>query len=131
MRKLPSLGEQEMDLLKYVAENSPASVREVATYFEKEKGLARTTVLTVMERLRKKGFLNRSKVDGVFKYAAKMETGDVLSHKVSDFIERTLGGSVSPLLSYFMSSASNLSVEEIQQLKSLAAKLDGGKDGVR
>lgn len=128
MKKIPSLGEQEMDLLKYVAENSPLSVREVAVFFEKEKGLARTTVLTVMERLRKKGFLVRSKTDGIFKYSAKMETGDVLSHKVSDFIERTLGGSVSPLINYFMSSP-NLSEDEIRQLKDLAAKLGTGKEG--
>lgn len=125
MRKIPSLGEQEMELLKYVSENAPITVREVAGAFEKK--LARTTVLTMMERLRKKGFLNRAKVDGVFKYTAKFETGDVLNHKVSDFIERTLGGSMSPLMSYFMSSP-KLSDDEIRQLKEIVAKIDGGKE---
>lgn len=126
MKKLPSLGEQEMDLLKYIGAHSPITVREVAVHFEREKQLARTTVLTVMERLRKKGFLSRSKVDGIFQYSARLETGDVLSHKVSDFIERTLGGSVSPLLNYF-SSSTKLSQDEIRQLKELAAKLGKGK----
>lgn len=123
MKKMPRLGEQEMEILKYVNEFAPVAVRDVAEHFEKSKGLARTTVLTVMERLRKKGFLSRSQDDGVFKYSAKFETGDVLSSKVSDFIEKTLGGSVSPLLSYFISS-DKLSQEEITQLKNLAAKLD-------
>lgn len=126
MKKIPSLGGQEMDLLKYITERAPVSVRDVAEFFEKEKGLARTTVLTVMERLRKKGFLSRAKVDGIFQYTAKMETGDLLSHKVSDFIERTLGGSVSPLLNYFMAN-SKLSRAELEQLKELAAKLDKEK----
>lgn len=123
MKKMPRLGEQEMEILKYVNERAPVAVRDVAEHFEKSKGLARTTVLTVMERLRKKGFLTRAQADGVFKYSAKFETGDVLSSKVSDFVEKTLGGSMSPLLSYFLSS-DKLSDEEINQLKTLAAKLD-------
>ena len=123
MKKMPRLGEQEMEILKFVNEQAPVSVRDVAEQFEKSQGLARTTVLTVMERLRKKGFLTRAQVEGVFQYSAKFETGDVLSSKVSDFVEKTLGGSVSPLLSYFISS-SKLSDAEISQLKDLAAKLD-------
>ena len=128
MRQIPSLGEQEMELLRYVWEHAPVSVRDVAQQFEKEKGLARTTVLTVMERLRKKGFLSRTKMYGIFQYSAKIETQDLLTHKISDFIEKTLGGSVSPLFQHFLSS-DRLSAKEIQQLKDLAAKLDmEGKD---
>ncbi len=126
MKKIPSLGEQEMELLRYVSENAPVSVRDVALHFEAERNLARTTILTVMERLRKKGFLSRARMDGVFKYHAKFETGDVLRSKVSDFVEKTLGGSVGPLFTYFMSS-SNLSENEISQLKDLAAKLEQKK----
>lgn len=127
MKKIPSLGEQEMDILVYVGANSPISVRDVAQHFEQEKQLARTTVLTVMERLRKKGFLGRTQIDGVFKYTAKIETGDILSSKISDFVEKTLGGSVGPLFSYFISS-SNLTDEEIQNLKELVLKLEQGKE---
>ncbi len=123
MKKIPSLGEQEMEILRYIGEHSKTSVKDVAAHFEKEKGLARTTVLTVMERLRKKGFLSRSQIDGIFKYSAKIETAEVMTSKVSDFIEKTLGGSISPLFNYFLSS-SKLSKEEISKLKELAAKLE-------
>lgn len=123
MKKIPSLGEQEMDILKYVDAHSPISVREVAQHFEIEKRLARTTVLTVMERLRKKGFLSRSQSGGVFKYSSKIETDTLLTNKISDFVEKTLGGSVGPLFNYFMSS-SKLTSEEINQLKEMASKLE-------
>lgn len=126
MKKTPSLGEQEMDILKYVDAHSPISVRDVAQYFETEKNLARTTVLTVMERLRKKGFLSRAQLDGVFKYSSKIETSDLLSSKISDFVERTLGGSISPLFNYFISS-SNLSADEITKLKEMASMLEKDK----
>ena len=123
MKKIPSLGEQEMEILKHVSAHSPISVREVAAHFESEKGLARTTVLTVMERLRKKGFLTRSQLEGVYKYSAKIGTDALISNKISDFVEKTLGGSVSPLFNYFLSS-SKLTADEIQQLKEMAAKLE-------
>lgn len=128
MKKIPSLGEQEMDILKYISANSPIAVRDVAQHFEQEKKLARTTVLTVMERLRKKGFLSRSQTDGVFKYSSKIKTGDVLTSKISDFVEKTLGGSVGPLFNYFLSS-SNLNEDEIKKLKELAEKLEQGREG--
>lgn len=123
MGKIPSLGEQEMELLKFISNHSQISVREVAMYFENEKGLARTTVLTVMERLRKKGFLKREKVDGIFKYSSKFNANEILSSKISDFVERMLGGSISPLFSYFINSM-DLSKEEIQQLKILSQKIE-------
>ena len=125
MKKVPSLGDQEMDILKYIDANSPVSVRDVAQHFEVEKKIARTTVLTVMERLRKKGFVSRAQVDGIYKYSAKIETETLLTNKISDFVEKTLGGSVGPLVNYFMSS-SKLTKEEIHQLKEMAAKLEKG-----
>ncbi len=123
MRKTPSLGEQEMALLKYISEQAPVSVRELAAHFEKERGLARTTVLTMTERLRKKGFLSRAKFDGIFQYSAKFETGDVMTGKVGEFIERTLGGSLSPLFNYFLTNK-DLTKDELEQLKKMAAKLE-------
>ncbi|MEN0060152.1 MAG: BlaI/MecI/CopY family transcriptional regulator [Bdellovibrio sp.] len=127
MKKIPSLGEQEMEILKYINANSPVSVRDVASHFEVEKNLARTTVLTVMERLRKKGFLSRAQQDGVFKYTAKIETEDLLSSKVSNFVEKTLGGSVGPLFNYFISSA-KLSEDEISKLREMASKIEKTKE---
>lgn len=128
MKKIPSLGEQEMEILKFISENEPVTVRDVAQYFEVEKKLARTTVLTVMERLRKKGFLARQKDLGVFVYSAKFQTRDVLTSKVTDFVQKTLGGSVSPLLKYFLDSK-QLSKDEVEQLKALVAKFDDGDGG--
>ena len=41
------------------------SVAQAAQYFGATQGLARTTILSVMERLREKGYLVREKRDGV------------------------------------------------------------------
>ncbi len=53
-----------------------------------------------------------------------MEKEEFLHRKVSDFVQKTLGGSVSPLFSYF-SESKNLSPQEIEQLKALVEKMEG------
>jgi predicted transcriptional regulator len=73
-----TLGEQETQILREIVENGSGSVGELQARFGEPKGLARSTVLTMMERLRAKGFLVRKRQDGVFRYAPR-EGGDVLS----------------------------------------------------
>lgn len=130
MKPLPSLGEQEIEILRYVSSQGEISVREVAEHFEKSKGLARTTILTVMERLRKKGFLSREKIDGIFKYSEKIEAQTVMKSKVTEFVERTLGGSVNPLIQYF-AGQKNLSAEEVEKLRAIVADFDKSNKGKR
>ena len=65
-----SIGDQELALLQHLSEHGEASVGEVAAAFGEPRGLARSTVLTMMERLRAKAYLRRRQVDGVYRYAA-------------------------------------------------------------
>ncbi len=62
----PNIGRAEMDILRYITDHHPVTVRQVADHVSETKGLVRTTVLNVMERLRQKGYLARKKADGVF-----------------------------------------------------------------
>ena len=60
-----------------------ATVAEVVERFGQPRGLARSTVLTMMERLRKKGHLSRQQVDGVYRYATRTAPGDAVQHAVA------------------------------------------------
>ncbi len=95
-----SLGDQELEVLRYVAEHAPISVGEVAAQFGEPRGLARTTILTVMERLRQKGYLTRQKKDNIYRYWPQMPQGEVLKGLVQEFVEKTLAGSLSPFVAY-------------------------------
>lgn len=125
MKNMPSLGGQEIEVLKYVAQMGQTSVRDAATYFEEKSGLARTTVMTVLERLRKKGYLSRSKQNGLFVYAEKVETESVLKSRVGDFVEKTLGGSISPLLNYF-AEQKDISPDELAKLQEILKSFGKG-----
>lgn len=125
MKNMPSIGEQEIEVLRFISQMGQVSVRDAATYFDEQRGLARTTIMTVMERLRKKGYLSRSKQDGLFVYSEKVETENVLKSRVGDFVEKTLGGSISPLLSYF-AEHKNISPDELDKLQKILKSLDAG-----
>jgi predicted transcriptional regulator len=118
----PSLGEQELEVLRFIAARAPISVREVAEEFGEVRGLARTTVLTMMERLRRKGFLTRKRRAGTFRYAPRVPQSELLQSLVRQFVEKTLAGSLSPVVAY-LTTARNLSAEDLAELERLIAEL--------
>ena len=130
MKKRATLGEQEIEVLRFVAGRAPCSVREVAVEFGEPRGLARTTVLTVMERLRKKGFLRRERRGSAWSYRPTVPTAELHHGLVRDFVDRTLGGSLSPFVAY-LTDAKGLSREEVASLKKLVRELESRRRGGR
>jgi predicted transcriptional regulator len=114
--------------LRYVADRHPVSVREVADHVAATSGKARTTVLTVMERLREKGYLVRRRKGGVYLYSPKRSQADVLRNLVADFVREALGGSVSPFVVYLAEEA-NLNDGEVRELARLVADLEAQRAG--
>jgi len=117
-----SLGEQELELLRYVTEHAPVTVAEVTEDYGKQVGLARTTIKTMMERLHKKGYLAREAHEGAFRYAAAMPKADLLQGLVSHFVEKTLAGSLSPFVAY-LAKGKDVSDQEFAELEQLVAEL--------
>lgn len=123
-----SIGREELLLLRYVADHQPVTVREVADAFAESSGKARTTILTVMERLREKRYLTRRKVRGVYHYAPRIEKGEFLREQVSEFVRETLGGSLSPFMAY-LSRGAELSGAELEQLRRIVDDLEEQRKG--
>ena len=118
-----TIGDQELALLQHIAEAGDASVGEVAAAFGESRGLARSTVLTMMERLRAKAYLQRKQVDGgVFRYSTTARQDDVVRNAVGSFVEKTLQGSVSPFVAW-MSQRTEVSDNELAELEALVATL--------
>lgn len=127
-----SLGDQEGQVLGYVAKSAPITVGEAAKHFGRAQGLARTTISTVMERLRRKGYLRRRKVRGVYHYSPRVPKGDLLRSLVRDFANRVFDGSAEPFVAYLAKDA-ELDEEEVAMLerlvRDLAKRRKGGRDG--
>ena len=121
-----TIGEQELALLRYIADRGAVSVAEAVDAFGSERGLARSTVLTMMERLRKKGHLGRRLLDGIYRYRARSSSADLLKGAVRHFVEGKLNGSVSPFLAY-LSESRDVSDEELRELEGIVARLNAAK----
>lgn len=122
----PGIGRAEMEILKYISENHPVAVREVADHIAETKGHVRTTVLNVMERLRKKGYLRRRKAEGIYEYSPTVPRTDLLRNLVRDFVDKTLGGSLSPFVA-FLAEDANLTPDEFAELKKIVEDLEERK----
>jgi predicted transcriptional regulator len=80
MMKRKGITPAEVTLLRYILDNQPVTVRQVADYMTEQHGLARTTVLTHMERLRKRHILERTEVDGIISLSAMISQRKRLRH---------------------------------------------------
>jgi len=123
-----ALGSTEIEILRYVGEHYPISATEVAEYVAQTTGQARTTVLTIMDRLRRKGYLTRKHIGGVYRYSPKVPNQELLRSLVKDFVDTTLGGSVSPFVA-FLAEGNPISEDDLNLLTRLVRdmKRKGGR----
>lgn len=127
MPECKTIGQAELEILKYIQDHHPVTVRDVAEHISQTKGHVRTTVLNVMARLCRKGYLQRAKVDGVFQYRPRLAKGELLRRLVRDFVDRALGGSLSPFVAYLAEDA-RLSADDLTRLRQLVRELDNPQE---
>jgi predicted transcriptional regulator len=127
MKKPPTkkLSDLELNLLRHLAASEGLTVREVTETYGKEHGYARTTVQTLLERLRTKGYATRRPVDNGagFVYVSSLSPADLMQSVVGKFVSRALGGSVSPLVAYLIEQG-DLNEEEVKRLRSMLDQLE-------
>ena len=116
-------GSTEIEILRYIGDHHPISVGEMAEYVAGTTGQARNTILTIMERLRQKGHLTRKKIGGVYRYSPKVAKQVLLQTLVRNFVDTTLGGSVSPFVA-FLSESGPISTDDLETLKRLVRDLE-------
>jgi predicted transcriptional regulator len=121
-RRISSIGDRELELLRFIGEQGQITVGQAAEAFGRGRGLARSTVLTMMERLRKKGHLRRRLIEGVYQYSPRTAPRAALQQVVQAFIDRTLGGSITPFVAY-LSERDRFDEGEIAELEALLAQL--------
>jgi predicted transcriptional regulator len=121
-RRAGTIGDQELALLRFVGARGRSTVAEAVEGFGGPRALARSTVLTMMERLRRKGHLARRQVDGVYQYQPRTAPGAAVRQAVERFVDRTLGGSIAPFVAY-LAERERLSEDERAELEALLERL--------
>jgi predicted transcriptional regulator len=88
--KLESLGELELAVMRVLWERPESTAQEVAAVISQRRNCARTTIVTLMERLHAKNFLKRRKKNGVSHYTASRERGVVMNGLMESFVDTML-----------------------------------------
>jgi predicted transcriptional regulator len=109
------LGELELEVMKVLWERGAGTVLEVAEVLSPQRGCARTTILTILQRLHKKGLLRRRKVDGVFRYEPSKTRAKVMGGLLSRFVERVFDGSSASLVQHL--TRTRLSQQELAEIR--------------
>lgn len=118
-RSTPQLGPFEQQLLREVWSRGDATVRELIEYGELHQ--AYTTVMTTMDRLYKKGLLDRFAEGRAFRYTPRLTSEELQRGAAIDGIRQLLGsGDTSSLpLSYLVEALSAHDAQLLDELQVL------------
>lgn len=117
MNQEQSLGQLELEVLKLAWDQPGSSVNDLTDALLQQKSYARTTVLTVIQRLHKKGFLSRKKQGGSFRYFPTDTEKKVMGGLTKRFINKAFGGSAFNLVQHL--TQTELSEDELDEMRKL------------
>jgi BlaI family transcriptional regulator, penicillinase repressor len=112
----PTLTPNELAIMKVVWRRDQASVREVYETLREQRAIAYTTVMTMMNILEEKGYLQKSLVDRAYVYRPTRPQQQVVGQMVADFVDRVFDGAASGLLVH-LSKDSRLSKNERRTIR--------------
>lgn len=124
----PGLSKAELEIARIVWELKDASVRQVFDALPPGRDIDFTTVQTYLRRLEEKGYLNVRLEGRSRMYSPKVRAQTVIRETVGEMVELLFGGDSMPLVRHLVED-SKLSSQDIEQLRQLLNRLEGGSDG--
>jgi len=124
--KKPVLTSQELEIMKVIWRTGTSTVRDVYETLLKERKIAYTTVMTMMNILEQKGYLKKSQKDRAFTYQATRPQKQVIRGMVREFVDRVFNGSAEPLLLHLIEDR-RVSEEDLDEIRRLLHETSEGK----
>src|SRR6188768_4461589 len=116
------LTELQLAILRLLWERGEATVAELWEALHEQRGLAQTTVATLVARLQRRGILARRTRDRQFLYRATITEADVQHSMVSELTERLFAGDVTALVSHLL-SARDMNPGDIARLRKMIKEI--------
>jgi BlaI family penicillinase repressor len=104
-RSLLDLAPLELDCMNTLWPMGEATVREIRESLAERRPRAYTTIMTIMDRLARKGVVERRKVGRAYFYRANLSVDDARAQALGQVLENFFGGSREALLAQLGSSA--------------------------
>ena len=120
------VSDAELEVLKVLWAAGPATVRDVVAALKKQRRrLAYNTVLTLLSRLRDKGYVAADKTDTAHQFHAVVTRDELLGSSLSALADRICDGTASPLV-HALVRGQHLSRQELADLRKLLDDLAKG-----
>jgi predicted transcriptional regulator len=118
-----TVSDAERQVLRALWQHGPGSVREVhARLKEAELDWARSTVVTLLQRLEKKGYVESDKSQFAFKFRAVVTRDELVRLRMSELADDLCDGQWEPLLLAF-TQREKLKGRELAELQRLVDEL--------
>ena len=117
MKENIQISEAELEVMKLLWENEKMTSPEIVEELLKTSEWKDKTILTLINRLVKKGAVNAEKESGkAFLYSANINEDEYKQEQSNSLINKLFNGSISLMMSNFVKS-NNISNEDIEELK--------------
>ena len=121
MGDTPRISDAEWEVMHRVWSDHPATAQQICEVLGPRRGWSPRTVKTLLTRLVKKGVLATESDGRRYRYRPLVSRDECLRVESRSFLDRVSGGSVSPLLAFFVKEG-ELSSDELEELRRLLAE---------
>ena len=121
MRKTPSLGKVQLQIMQFLWDRGQATAREITDELSKSEPIApiaHSTVQTLLRKLEAKGAVAHSIEERVFVFRPLSKEAEVTTSATRDLLSRVFQGSTFGLVSHLLKHE-KLSREELEQLRAM------------
>ena len=119
----------EFEVLEFIWDNGPSTVREVMTALNEQRPRAYTSVMSLMNVMAEKDLLTRRPKGRAYIYDAKVTRTKTQSKMLKDLVSQVFDGSASALVTHLLHKATPNS-EELEEIRKTLAEFrrkEGGK----
>ena len=129
MSEPPRLGELQHAILQVLWDRGEATVAEVHRSLH-ERGLAPTTIATMLTKMERKGVVEHRTEQRRFIYRATVEEPDVRNSMVQDVVDRVFAGDRGALVHHLLTDG-EIAEGELEELRALIERREreGGHRG--
>jgi BlaI family penicillinase repressor len=125
-----TLGELQHAIMRVLWARNEATVAEVHEALFDERGLAPTTIATMLRKMEDKGVVAHRVEDRHFVYKATVTEDTVRSSMVGELLDRLFAGDPAALVSHLVSDR-EIDETDIERLRELLESAEAKKEGNR
>jgi predicted transcriptional regulator len=130
MARSHHLGELQLAIMRVLWDRGEAAASDVHAALGRERGLAPTTIATMLRKMEDKGVVKHREDGRTFVYRAVVGSEQVHRRMVGDLVERLFDGDALELVNHLVREG-DIDLQELDALRAAIAAAQGRKRGGR